>query len=461
MLPVDKTAQKSTLDEWIKHKIGLPESVPLHPLHIQAYQVQKRLQTLEWVTTESPFYRQLLASIDLNGLKNTEDWSRVPFTTAEDLQENPLRFLCVSQSDICRVVTLQTSGTTAAPKRLFFTEADLELTTDFFHHGMKNLVQPGETVLILMPGEVMGSIGDLLQKGLARMQVRGIVHGLVTDPARVWHVIQQEKVNCVVGIPSQVLAVARESSLNDALPSPVRRVLLSADYVPSSVVKAIEAVWPCRVFSHYGMTEMGFGGGVECGLCAGYHMREADLFFEIIDPHSGRILPDGENGEVVFTTLTREGMPLIRYRTGDMARWIPGACPCGSVLRRMGPVQGRITEGVAFDEHGSLSITDLDEVLFTIPTLHDYTAEWVTREDRDHLIFVLQVQPGTEDMTKQAVHCKLQELAVIKKAMTEGTLDMGPIHFCRERVKPLFTGKRRIVDRREQKKSPSSKCVAV
>ncbi len=96
------------------------------------------------------------------------------------------------------------------------------------------------------------------------------------------------------------------------------------------------------MFNHYGMTEMGLGGGVDCRALTGYHLREADLYFEIVDPVDGRPLPDGEPGEVVFTTLTRRGMPLIRYRTGDLARFLPGSCPCGTVLRRLDHVQGRL-----------------------------------------------------------------------------------------------------------------------
>ena len=90
------------------------------------------------------------------------------------------------------------------------------------------------------------------------------------------------------------------------------------------------------------MTEMGLGGGVQCSARQGYHLREADLYFEIVDPHSGEPLPEGELGEVVFTTLTREGMPLIRYRTGDLSRFLPGQCPCGTLLRSMESIRQRV-----------------------------------------------------------------------------------------------------------------------
>ncbi len=128
----------------------------------------------------------------------------------------------------------------------------------------------------------------------------------------------------LVGLPGQVLALVRHPAAIMLPPGRIRSVLLSADYVPDAVVREIGRVWGCPVFNHYGMTEMGLGGGVDCRALTGYHLREADLYFEIVDPVDGRPLPEGESGEVVFTTLTRRGMPLIRYRTGRPGRFSPG-----------------------------------------------------------------------------------------------------------------------------------------
>ena len=90
----------------------------------------------------------------------------------------------------------------------------------------------------------------------------------------------------------------------------------------------------CSRVTH-GMTEMGLGGAAQCEAGLGYHLQEGDLYFEIVHPETGAALPDGALGEVVFTTLTRQGMPLVCYRTGDLSRFIPEPCPCGSVLRSM------------------------------------------------------------------------------------------------------------------------------
>lgn len=107
------------------------------------------------------------------------------------------------------------------------------------------------------------------------------------------------------------------------------------------------------------MTEMGLGGAVSCQNLIGYHFRENDLFIEIVSPETGMPISEGQYGEIVFTTLTRKGMPLIRYRTGDISRWLPGVCPCGSVLKRMDKVLSRhVKKGRQIDNNVDRSILE-------------------------------------------------------------------------------------------------------
>ena len=207
---------------------------------------------------------------------------------------------------------------------------------DFFHHGMMTLVSPSDRVIIFLPGKTEGSVGDLLRKALYRFGCEGIVFGPIDDYGHAIKTIVDLKPACAVGIPSQLLALSRYAEFGTSVgQAQIKSVLLSTDYVPQAVVDSLTETWKCKVYSHYGMTEMGLGGAVECSARDGYHMREADLLFEIIDPATGMPVNKGEYGEVVFSTLTRRGMPLIRYRTGDRSRFLTQPCPCGSVLKRM------------------------------------------------------------------------------------------------------------------------------
>lgn len=360
------------LQPWIAEKIGLaPQALTREAL--TAYQWQKLQATLDWCRARSPFYRQQLAPFPRT-LSSLADWQALPFTTASDLRELPLAFLCVSQSDIERVVTLQTSGTSGPPKRLFFTAADQELTRDFFQAGMSTFTAPGDRVLILLPGEREGSVGYLLDEALSRLGARGIRHGLVRDVAETLARLQQEEATVVVGVPVQVLALARAAAARQGPHSQLKSVLLTTDHVPRAIVGAVEAAWGCAVYNHYGMTEMGLGGGVECAARQGYHLREADLFFEIVDPLTGEPVADGEPGEIVFTTLTRKGMPLIRYRTGDISRFLPGACPCGALLRRLETVRFRWQGRLPLAQGHVLTMADLDDALFALDGVLDFSA---------------------------------------------------------------------------------------
>ena len=197
----------------------------------------------------------------------------------------------------------------------------------------------------------------------------------------------------VVGIPVQVLRLARRDAAAGAQPRS-RACLLSTDQAPRSLVAAVEAAWGCRVFDHYGTTEMGLGGGVECEALDGYHLREADLLFEVVDPETGAPVPDGEYGEVVFTTLTREAMPLIRYRTGDRGRFLVGPCPCGTPLRRLERVRARLLRPRAPAAAAArVDQAAVDEALFALPPVLDVRAA-LRREGGLDVLDVEVLAPG-------------------------------------------------------------------
>lgn len=391
---------------------------------IEAYQLEKLRQTLELVSTQSIFYQHHLAGCDLD-LRNLDQLKHLPFTTADDIKKNPVHFLTVSQGEIDRIVTLQSSGTTGQPKRIYFTTADQELTIDFFQQGMATFVEPGDRVLILLPGKNPGSVGDLLRQGLARHGVEGIVYGPVFNPAETLEVIQKEEIDCLVGIPVQVLSLARYRDTN-GLPVSVgvKNVLLSTDYVPEAVVQALQEAWGCRVFNHYGSTEMGLGGGVECAALKGYHLREADLYFEVVDPVSGEVLPDGEYGEVVFTTLTRQGMPLIRYKTGDFSRFLKEPCPCGTVLKRLDSVKGRLMGTVELRTGNCISISELDETILRFKGVVDFSAELREGNEQVLTITVFQAGGNQEPVEPEAVLQALMKLVQLENAVEQRCLKL-------------------------------------
>jgi phenylacetate-CoA ligase len=362
------------LDAWTARQIGRP-GTPLTRAELAAYQLHQLRQTLAWAKARSPFYRHRLAGFDPAGLSALAALRELPLTTADDLQRNDPPLLCVSQSEVSRIVTLETSATSGPAKRLFFTAQDQAATVDFFDHGMRVLARSGDRVLILFPGERPGSVGDLLAQALRRLGATPIAHGWPQDLAAAAAVLRREQPDLVVGAPVPLLAVARHAAAT-GLPLRVRSVLLSADQASARVRCGLAQLWGCEIFEHYGMTEMGLGGGVDCAAHAGYHMREGELFIEIVDPASGEPVADGAPGEVVFTTLTRRGMPLVRYRSGDISRLMPGSCACGSPLARLGRIERRVAAGIAVDATHTLTIGALDEALFALEGVADFVPTW-------------------------------------------------------------------------------------
>ena len=357
--------RRTPLEPWVLSRAGASDLAGLRRFQLGALR-----KTVARVKALSPFYATRLDGLEPGDLRSLDDLARLPFTTAEDVRREGMRLLCVGAGDVERIVTLPTSGTTGDPKRICFSAADQELTLDFFHHGMSVLVDPGDRVLILLPGERPGGVGDLLRRALAKMDVEGVVHGPVMDAQETLGALRDGRFDAAVGIPVQVLGLARRDALAGD-PVRLKSVLLSTDHAPDMLVRAIESAWGCRVFDHYGTTEMGLGGGVECEAHAGYHLREADLLFEVVDPESGAPLPDGEYGDVVFTTLTREAMPLLRYRTGDRSRFGAADCPCGSRLRLLDKVRARLAERLRLGSGAVLDLAAVDEALFALPDVLD------------------------------------------------------------------------------------------
>ncbi len=419
------------LEAWIRKKAGIGPGLVGRSFAEALVDYQLRLvnETIDYARRNTPFYRRHLASLPAAPLGSLSDIARIPFTTPSDLAGDPFGLLAVRQSDVARVVTLRTSGSTGKAKRLFFTEEDLELTVDFFHHGMSTLVRPGQRVMVFLPGERADSVGDLLVRGLARMDVRAFAYGPISDPVHAARATASFGAHCLVGIPTQILALACSPAGTAAGSGSIESVLLTTDYVPRAIAETLERLWECRVFNHYGMTETGLGGGVECEALDGYHLREADLYFEVVDHESGELVPDGTMGEVVFTTLTRRGMPLIRYKTGDMANIIPQPCPCGTFLRRMERVRGRWEGTIRLGPGSALTLSDMDEALFRLPGLLDYRATVSKGKEGTFRLHVdVHRAEGTRP-TEREVLRMLDGVDAIRMGIAGSTLEMLTVSF--------------------------------
>ncbi len=364
---------------------------------IEREQMRLMRDLVEYARENSPFYRKQLKGVNTDMLQRRDDLRMLPFTRSHDIREHGPEMICVSDDDIARIITINSSGTTGKPKRLHFTENDINLTLEFFRHGMTTMVRPGERVVILLPGDTPDSTGDILMRALAAEGIDGVAYGLAPDPFATINILAREKPECIVGFPIQLLAAARADFEGRIPRADIKSVLLCSDYIPETVIQELELAWDCEIFSHYGTVETGLGGGVECGSHEGIHIREDDLLFETVHPRTGNPVPTGVEGEITVTTLTRRGMPLIRYRTGDIAALHEETCPCGSNLRRLGKIKGRIDNRCILASGASLAMSTLDERIFAIPGVADFNAEMHSINGGETLSLEVSVVKGFEN----------------------------------------------------------------
>jgi len=319
-------------------------------------QLKRLNETLARLKARGGFYKDYPEKLEF-----LSDLQNLPFTTAADLSAHPGKFLLTSQSEVSRVISGATSGTTGPAKRVFYTANDTEHTVGFFAAGISEMLSPGEKCLIAFPFTGPFGLGDLIAQAVERLGAIPIKAGFGQTWGELADLVEETQPETYIGFPVTLLSLARMYGAD----FPIRRALVSGDACPKGVMAELEKVLGSKLYPHYGSRECGLGGAVTCQAFAGMHLRENHIIPEIID-EEGNVLPDGEYGELVITTIGADAMPLIRYRTGDYTRILP-PCKCGGVTKRLDMVSRR---------EGSLSIRELDGQLFRIPGLVDYRASF-------------------------------------------------------------------------------------
>ncbi len=367
---------------------------------LTSWQMEKLQATLRHAML-SPYYAEQLAAIDIDALTRFADLAQLPRTEPEILRTNPFDLLCISQDDIARAVTYDTSGSTGKPKRLFFAEEDLGRTINFFEHGMSTFTPQGAVVMAILPSARPSSVGRLLHEGLVRMGATAIVGNPEDGGEALAKLAHENKVSVIVGSPWHVRSLALAWAELGYTKDCIHTVLYCWDTVGPAMDALLEETLGCTVRHHWGMTETGLGGALSCGF-DGLHIREADLLVEIVEPDTGTPVPDGQWGELLVTTLGRRAMPLIRYATGDRARMLPDSCPCGSPMRRLDRVLGRIADEAILPSGDILRMMDIDAALLPIKEIVHYEAKYIDEDPAVlQLMLYYKLYPSTNIHTLQ------------------------------------------------------------
>lgn len=347
---------------------------------IARYQNQRLSEALEYLACHSPFYKRMFEehAIDPSTITIVEQLATLPFTTKSDLQKHNDDFLCVPREKVVDYVT--TSGTLGDPVTFCCTESDLERLA---YNEMKSFRTAG-----LKPGNIvqlMTTIDKRFMAGLAYfLGIRELGASIIRVgngvPELQWDTIQRLKPDTIMCVPSFILRLLDYADQHgiDYRQSSVKRIigigegLRDADLNLNLLGKSIKDRWDVELFATYSSTEMG-ATFAECPHGKGGHVHPELIIVEIIGDDD-RPVPDGTPGEIVVTTLGVEGMPLLRFRTGDIAARITEPCSCGRNSYRLTPLVGRKNNMIKL-KGTTLYPPAINDVLDNTPWVMNYVVE--------------------------------------------------------------------------------------
>lgn len=311
----------------------------------QKLQADYLLEHINYCLKKSPFYSQRFGK-QFKTIRSLSEFDLLGFTTKDDVLRNNSAFLAVSPTAI--VDTCFTSATVGVtPVNFLLTKNDLERLT---HNEMAAFQLSGitdqDTVAICVAIERGFMAGLAYFLGGVALGAHMIRVG-ASGPQHIWNLLKANQPTAIIGVPSVLANVAVHAIQQGETPSAlkVKRILAIGESVRDKALtllpamRRVEQIWDAPIYSTYASTEMATSFA-ECSHRQGGHLRPEMIYVEIIDEQGNKV-PDGQIGEVVVTPLGIEGMPLIRFKTGDMSFIIREKCPCGRMTARIGPVIGR------------------------------------------------------------------------------------------------------------------------
>ena len=398
----------------------------LKPKELRRLQLRRLKKTLRQAG-KSPFYSGLFKKhqVSAEKVESLEDLKEIPLTTKQDLRDQfPYGLLTVPREKIVRLHS--SSGTTGRATAVFHTQKDLDGWANLVARCMYMAGVRKQDVFQNMSGYGLFTGGLGFQYGAERLGALTIPSGSGNSKRQI-HLMQDFGTTVVHIIPSYALhlwKVFGEMGLEPKRDTQLRILLIGAEPHSEATRQRIEEMYGVDAFNSYGLSEMnGPGVAFECPQKKGMHFWEDAFLVEVIDPKTGEVLPDGVEGELVYTTLNREAMPMIRYRSKDLATIFPELCPCGRTHRRMSRIKGRsddmfILKGV------NIFPLQIDTTLMNIPEVGTNYLIVLERENfEDRMIVRVEVRPQffkgdlwqLEKLRKQITEALKSELLVTPK----------------------------------------------
>ncbi|MFQ5835279.1 MAG: phenylacetate--CoA ligase family protein [bacterium] len=418
---------------------------------LEKLQLKRLKKVLDRVYHKVPFYREAFEAnkVKPEDIKNLKDLERLHFTTREDLRAGyPYGFLA---SSLSRLVRLHTStGTTGKPKAVLFTQKDIYQASELITRSMRMTGAGSEDVFQNMMSYGLFTGGLIFHYGAERAGLL-VIPGGTGNTERQIELMRDFKTTIVHITPSYALYLAEvmeRMGLDPRGDFNLHIAYLGAEPYSQATKSKIEEIFSLDAYDSYGLSEMnGPGVAFECKEKCGMHLWEDNFIMEIIDPETFELRREGEEGELVLSTINREAMPILRYRTGDLTHIYPEPCRCGRVHRRISRIKGRVDD--MFVLRGvNIFPSEVERILMSLPEVgRNYQIVLERKESLDEMRVRVEIK-------KRFFRDSLEDLKKLQnkiKAKLKGELMVTPqVELVEPATLPRTTGKaKRLIDKRK------------
>ena len=417
---------------------------------LEQLQLERLQSTLYRVGTHVPFYKKKFDELKFNydDVRSLDDLRRLPFTVKQDLRDNyPYGLFAVPLRDVVRVHS--SSGTSGQATVVGYTRNDIKTWSNLVARVITAAGVTKNDVIQIAFGYGLFTGGFGLHYG-AELVGTSVIPISSGNTKRQIQIMKDFKTTALVCTPSYALVMAdtmMEMGINPNGLS-LRYGLFGGEPWSEGMRREINEKLGIIATDNYGLSEvMGPGVSGECLECNGLHINEDHFLLEILDPITLEPVPEGEVGELVITTLTKEAFPMIRYRTRDLTRFIPGPCACGRTMRRMQRVMGR-SDDMLIIKGVNVFPMQIETVLFEVEGVEPHYQIIVDRENHtDRITVLVEVMESIffDEMKKQRM--------VIDRIKSRLASELGlqvEVKLVEEKTLERYEGKaKRVIDRRQ------------
>ena len=417
---------------------------------LEQLQLERLQSTLYRVGTHVPFYKKKFDELKFNydNVRSLDDLRRLPFTIKQDLRDNyPYGLFAVPLRDVVRVHS--SSGTSGQATVVGYTRNDIKTWSNLVARVITAAGVTKNDVIQIAFGYGLFTGGFGLHYG-AELVGTSVIPISSGNTKRQIQIMKDFKTTALVCTPSYALVMAdtmMEMGINPNGLS-LRYGLFGGEPWSEGMRREINEKLGIIATDNYGLSEvMGPGVSGECLECNGLHINEDHFLLEILDPNTLEPVPEGEVGELVITTLTKEAFPMIRYRTRDLTRFIPGPCACGRTMRRMQRVMGR-SDDMLIIKGVNVFPMQIETVLFEVEGIEPHYQIIVDRENHtDRITVLVEVMESIffDEMKKQRM-----VIDRIKSRLASALGLQVEVKLVEEKTLERYEGKaKRVIDRRQ------------